>query len=149
MNIKEELYIETKNFVEERMKTTQNLINSIQISLQSETKSSAGDKHETGRAMLQLEREKVGNQFVEIQRLQKILQRIDIKKKSELACLGSLITTDNGIYFIAIGRGVVNYNKQEYFVIAINSPIGKILLGKQKGEEVDFNGKTIKILTVS
>ena len=148
MNIKEQLFKEAKKFVADRLMTTQNLIESIQHSLQSETKSSAGDKHETGRAMLQLEREKVGNQFVEIQRLQKILQRIDIHKKSELVCLGSLVNTDNGTYFIAIGRGIVNYNQKAYFVIASNSPIGKILLGKQKGDAVNLNGKAISILGV-
>ena len=148
MNIKEQLFKEAKDFVSDRLKTTQNQIDSIQYSLQSETKSSAGDKHETGRAMLQLEREKAGNQFIEIQRLHKILQRIDISKSSKLACLGSLVTTDNGVYFIAIGRGVVNYNEQQYFVTALNSPVGKILLGKQEGDKFIFNNKTIQILKI-
>ena len=38
----------------------------IKEALFEEIKSSVGDKHETGRAMLQLEREKVGNQFYEV-----------------------------------------------------------------------------------
>ena len=35
----------------------------ILAALESESKSSAGDKHETGRAMVQLEREKLGEQI--------------------------------------------------------------------------------------
>ena len=36
--------------------------------LASESKNSAGDKHETGRAMLQLEREKLGEQIKKTER---------------------------------------------------------------------------------
>ena len=58
MTIKQELYKLCLEYVENRFQTIQNTIKEIQESLGSETKSSAGDKHETGRAMLQLEREK-------------------------------------------------------------------------------------------
>lgn len=71
MNIKQELSNQCLEFVENRFQTIQNTINEIQESLLSETKSSAGDKHETGRAMLQLEREKSGNQLAEIQKIKK------------------------------------------------------------------------------
>ena len=148
MNIKEILYNDTLQFVENRYQVVQNLISSIQQSLQSETKSSAGDKHETGRAMLQLEREKAGNQYIEIERLQHVLQRIDIKKISTKISLGSLVTTNKGIYFIAIGRGLVNINNHDYYVIALNSPIGKLLFGKEKGDAVVFNKQKIEILTI-
>ena len=40
---------------------------SLQKDLTSEIKSSAGDKHETGRAMIQLELEKLGNQIHKIE----------------------------------------------------------------------------------
>jgi hypothetical protein len=66
MNIKKELYNQCFSFIENRLLTVKKTMAEIQESLLSETKSSAGDKHETGRAMLQLEREKAGNQLVEI-----------------------------------------------------------------------------------
>ena len=68
LKIKENLYLQCVDFVENRFQTIQKTIDEIQESLTSETKSSAGDKHETGRAMLQLEREKAGNQLAEIQK---------------------------------------------------------------------------------
>ena len=148
MNLKEQLFNDTKQFVTLRYTVIQNQINAIQKSLQSETKSSAGDKHETGRAMLQLEREKAGNQFIEIERLQQILNRIDITKTSQKISLGSLVTTTNGIYFIAIGRGLVTLNNQNYYVIALYSPIGKLLFGQQKGAVFSFNNKLIEILDI-
>jgi len=60
------LYDLCADFIETKRQTIQHTIVEIQHSLTSETKSSAGDKHETGRAMLQLEREKIGNQLAEI-----------------------------------------------------------------------------------
>ena len=56
ISIKESLYNECKNALNLRLKVLQQTISDIETNLQSETKSSAGDKHETGRAMLQLER---------------------------------------------------------------------------------------------
>ncbi|MFD1615778.1 hypothetical protein [Gelatiniphilus marinus] len=52
MKIKEELFSQCVVFVNSRFQTIKNTISEIQESLTSETKSSAGDKHETGRAML-------------------------------------------------------------------------------------------------
>jgi len=53
MNVKEHLSEFCQEYVDGRILRIQNSIESIQQSLSSETKSSAGDKHETGRAMLQ------------------------------------------------------------------------------------------------
>lgn len=53
-------YIEAKRLLLEEQKKV------LQGALMSESKSSAGDKHETGRAMVQLDREKLGNQIAEL-----------------------------------------------------------------------------------
>jgi len=66
LEIKQQLFNKCLDAIDSRFQTIQNTISEIQESLTSETKSSAGDKHETGRAMLQLEREKAGNQLSEI-----------------------------------------------------------------------------------
>jgi len=72
MTLKENLYQQCVLTVENRFKTIQEIISSHQKSLNSETKSSAGDKHETGRAMLQLEMEKAGQQLASIQQMKEI-----------------------------------------------------------------------------
>ena len=46
---------------------------SIEQALQSETKNTAGDKHETSRAMLQLEREQSGQKIAEYKSYLEIL----------------------------------------------------------------------------
>lgn len=148
-SIKHLLYKACESFLKERADTLHEIIAGIQESLQSETKSSAGDKHETGRAMLQLEREKAGNQFAAIQQQQQLLAKVNVDKENSIVSLGSLVQTADGIYFIAISKGLITIENKPYFVVAPQSPIGKLLLGKKQGDQVVFNGKTIQIEAIS
>jgi len=145
MTAKEELYKACKVFLDNRLQAVLGRIANIQESLQSETKSSAGDKHETGRAMLQLEREKAGNQLLDIQKQQELFSRVTIDTPSDVACLGSIAITDKGTYFLAISVGAITFKAKTYYAISPSSPIGKVLLGKKNGEEFVFNGVTQRI----
>ena len=138
-NIKEQLMKECFQFVEKRMKTIQKTIDSNKHDLLSETKSSAGDKHETGRAMIQLEMEKASQQLSVVNEMNEILKRISIKESSNNIKLGSIIKTTNGTYFLAISVGQVTVENETYFVVSSKSPIGIQLLGKQVGEIIPFN----------
>ncbi|WP_299604750.1 3-oxoacyl-ACP synthase [uncultured Aquimarina sp.] len=144
-SIKEILYDHCRQFVEERLSRIHDRMNSLQESLTSETKSTAGDKHETGRAMLQLEREKTGVQLSEAKKLNEILSKVDISSNSSVAHLGSLVTTSTGNYFLSISVGEIIIDKVAYFAIGINTPIGKMLLGKTVGARFLFNGKNVVI----
>ncbi len=138
MKIKQKLYNACFEFVEQRLKTIQNTINGIQESLTSETKSSAGDKHETGRAMLQLEREKAGRQLAEIQNVKAQLSKIDIEKSSEVIGLGSLVFTTQLNYFISVSAGQLTNGSELFYAISPDTPIGKLLIGKRVGNQVVF-----------
>jgi len=140
MTVKVELYKACKVFLDDRLQVVLGRIANIQESLQSETKSSAGDKHETGRAMLQLEREKAGNQLADIQKQHELFSRVNIDTSSEVARLGSIVTTNKGVYFLAISVGVITIDSKAYYAISPSSPIGKVLLGKKNEEEFAFNG---------
>jgi len=137
--IKEQLYKACTVFVNNSLETVTNVIDSNKKALYSETKSSAGDKHETGRAMLQLEMEKAGQQLAGINLMAEILDKVSIEKSSEIACLGSLIITSKATYFLAISIGKVLVETAGYFVISVQSPIGKQLLGKKIGAVISFN----------
>ena len=136
IEIKEALLKECKSFVEKRLKNIEETISSNQKALQTETKSSAGDKHETGRAMLQLEMEKAGKQLLGVSKMNQILSQIDTAKKSNIANLGSVICTSNGNYFLSISAGKIEIEEGIYYAVSIASPIGQLLLGKE--EEGDF-----------
>ncbi|PHS03741.1 MAG: 3-oxoacyl-ACP synthase [Kordia sp.] len=148
MTVKEQLYEECKKFLLGRLNSVIGRIDNIQESLQSETKSSAGDKHETGRAMLQLEREKAGNQLADIQKQQELFSRVVIDTSSDVARLGSIIITDKGAYFLAISAGAIVAEGNTYYAISPSSPIGKILLGKKNGVAFVFNGIRQQIMEI-
>lgn len=149
MNVKRELFDRCVEMIDKRYRTIENTIKSHQKSLNSETKSSAGDKHETGRAMLQLEMEKAGQQLLAMQQTQETLSKIDPTKKATVASLGAIVTTDQGNYFLSVSAGRIEVKDKVYFAISTSSPIGRLLLGKKEGEELIWNGKKIKIQKIS
>ncbi|CAM1350181.1 3-oxoacyl-ACP synthase [Tenacibaculum halocynthiae] len=148
MNVKELLYNECEAFVNNRLQTIENIISSNKKALHSETKSSAGDKHETGRAMLQLEMEKAGQQLNGVQQMKETLARIVLTANSSTSCLGSIIETNLFTYFLSISAGKIIVNNKTFFAVSVSSPIGKLLLGKTVNDELTFNGKKIAIKNI-
>ncbi len=150
MDLKQKLYEECKLHVDKREETVTTIINSHQKALTSETKSSAGDKHETGRAMLQLEMEKAGQQLQSITLMKETLAKVDISKHNGVARLGSLITTTKAVYFLSISAGLlkIENTKKTYFAISVSSPIGKLFLGKKIGEVISFNNNIMEVLAI-
>ena len=136
-------------FVNKRLQTVEEILHSHQKSLQSETKSSVGDKHETGRAMIQLEMEKASQQLTGISEMNEILSKIDSsnsgKSNRKMAHLGSVVYTTKANYFLSISAGQIVTENKVFYAISTSSPIGKLLLGKLENEEFIFDGKPIKI----
>lgn len=119
----------------------------ILIALESESKSSAGDKHETGRAMIQLEREKLGEQIKKIEKNQAVLYQLKHYKSSGIVRFGSAVQTNKANYYIAIATDSCTIKSTLFHCISPQSPIGVLLLGKKVGDQLMFNGIT-SIITV-
>lgn len=149
MSLKHLLYKQCNLYVEKREQTVITIITSAQKALTSETKSSAGDKHETGRAMLQLEMEKAGQQLQGINQMKETLAKINIEKSSEIAHLGSIVSTNKISYYLSISAGQLTIESNTYFAISISSPIGRLLLGKKVGDSFTFNNNEMLITTVN
>lgn len=131
-----------------RLQSVLAVIEDIIQSLQSETKSSAGDKHETGRAMLQLEREKAGHQLAEIEKTKQILSKINVESTSKNIGLGSIVFTSQSNYFISISAGELKVDGETFYAISASTPIGQLLLGKSVGDELTFRNITFNITKV-
>jgi hypothetical protein len=116
-------------------------IKSIIESRDSNTKSSAGDKHETARAMMQIELDNNENQLAKIVGTLNDLARIDISKVSAKAEFGSLIFTSQGNYFISIGFGKLDHEGTTYYAVSPKSPIGLALKNKCEGDKFNFQGR--------
>ncbi len=148
MPTKQQLYDFCQTFVEGRISRIRNNIKDVQESLSSETKSSAGDKHETGRAMLQLEREKMGQQLAEAEKIRMVLAKVGLENKSGTVGLGSWVKTSKTDYFLSISAGEYKDNGPSVFCISTGTPIGRLLLGKSEGDTITFNLEEIKILKI-
>ncbi len=114
-----------------------------------DTKSSAGDKHEVGRAMIQQELDQQEAQLAKLQGLQQELARVPLQRVFDRVAFGGLVTTDQGSYFIAIGLGQVEVNGETCFAISLASPVGEALKDKQVGDVVIFNGRAITVQAIT
>src|SRR5210317_1066841 len=92
-----------------KMQLLENAMSEQKESLFNETKSSAGDKYETGRAMVHLEMEKLSRQNAELRNMLSILQSVDIENVKKTAELGALVKTNQGLYFIAASIGKLEH----------------------------------------
>lgn len=111
----------------------------ISGSMENETKSSAGDKHETARAKMQSEHEKLSWQLDELKNQYEQLSKIDRDRSTELISSQNLVYTDKGIFFIIIPLGKIEMDGKTMYVISPTSPLGKALIGLKLDEKVKVN----------
>ncbi len=140
MDIKENLLQSCRNFAQEKLTAIQNTLSELSDSVGSDSKSTAGDKHETGRAMLHLEQEKAGEQLQQAQDTVRAIHKISIQKVSTKIVAGSLVITNRGNFFIAISAGKITIETVDYYAVSPNAPIAQKLIGLSKNEKVKFNG---------
>ncbi len=137
------------DIVEQQLAGIIDALKDAQDGANNETKSSAGDKHETGRAMAQLETEKLTVQLTEANKLKTLFQKIDNTQKFETIVTGSLIKTNKGLFYLTVGLGKVIIEAKTVFVISTASPIGKLLLNKKEKETFSFNNINYLIERIS
>lgn len=123
-------------------------VEEIQAAANEETKSSAGDKFETGRAMMQQEKDKMAHQLAVNISWKNQLALLNPAETKEGVEIGSLVITQEGKYYLSIPLGKLKLAGQTYFAISLASPIGKALLNKKSRDEIVFQGRKISILQV-
>ena len=123
----------------------QRAMEDAQQSANTETKSSAGDKHETGRALLQLEQEKNVKQLAEAKELKEKLLKIEPKITSSIVSLGSVVFTSSGNFYISVAAGKLQIEEDSYFAISPASPLAVKLLGSKPADLIALNGRTYEI----
>ncbi len=131
-----------------KAETVNKILLSNKKALESETKSSAGDKHETGRAVLQLEMEKASQQIVVIEKMLQSLKRIPADRIQKTVATGSVVRTSGFDFYISASLGEIVIDHAKYYAISARSPIGNLLMGKKAGDSIDFKGEEIYITEV-
>lgn len=120
----------------------------LQQSIASETKSSVGDKFETGRAMLHLEQEKLEFHIREAADQLLLLHTLERPPLSTVVSNGSLVATNRGYFFISGALGKINIDNTTIMAISALSPLGKSLIGHSINETIEVNKTLYTILSL-
>ena len=146
VDIKAQLIRNCYTTIENKVEMLNKELELVQANANEETKSSAGDKYETGRAMMMLEKEKLLSQKTQHQNQLKPLAKIDPKKLLEVVEVGAVVKTNGPAYFIATSLGEITLNGHRYFVVSPVSPIAQAMLGKKIGDEFRFGKNQNQII---
>lgn len=115
-------------------------LNELSGAASNDSKSTAGDKHETANAMQHIEQEKIGKQLKEAEEQLAVLEKIDITLQSSKVIKGSLIKTNKGYLFLGVGLGKIMVEKEMVITLSAQSPLGAKLLGLKAKEKTEMNG---------
>lgn len=144
-----QLYEHCMNLLLKRSEELRNAIDSVQSSANSETKSTAGDKHETARAMAQLEVEMLSRQLSEANKSIESLQRLRNPDRTGIAQPGSVVVTSVGTFFIAVSIANLEIAGEKVMAISPEAPLAKAIVGRKAGDEVRWSDKQLAIIAVS
>lgn len=148
-DIKEQLYILCAEYIRTREADIKQAMTDAQEAANNETKSSAGDKYETGREMMQQEIEMGQARLNELKKIRSVLEHIAPTQLSATVIPGSVVYTSNGNYYLSISAGQLKVDGIAYYAISAASPIGTKLIGQKSGYEFILNGKKFIIEKVA
>jgi transcription elongation GreA/GreB family factor len=123
----------------ERLELLKYSLQQLEESMQSESKRSSGDKHETGRAKMQAEQETLHTQVLFVRQQLHLLYKIDKLTKLDSAKPGALIKTSKGYFYVALGLGKLHVGNIPVFAVSPESPIGNKLMSVKAGDSFTFN----------
>ncbi len=134
--LKQKIYMACKEQLEQKVIMLQALLQELSESNAGENKSSAGDKHETARAMVHLEQEKTGQQLQQTLVQLEELGKIDPGLSSSRIRNGSLIHTNQGYIFLGLALGKIKVDATPVVVLSLHSPLGSQLSRSVTGDKV-------------
>ena len=126
--------------VQSRKNNLTEAIAQAQESMLLETKSSSGDKHETARAKMQIELEKLSSQLNELEHQILYLNKINFEILPSVVQPGAIVKTDKGDFVVALGIGKIESESFKIYGISTSSPIGQQMIGKKIGDTFTING---------
>ena len=148
MSTNKEALIDTAiSVLNEKLLNIQTELNGLDLSLKNETKSSAGDKFETSREMIQQEREKLYNLQLNTKHMLDLLSST-MEKNPTVVESGALVETDKACLHISIPLGKISLGELTVFFISPSSPLAQAMLNKKVSDAVVFNGVEHKIISI-
>jgi hypothetical protein len=145
-DFKEKIFLHCLTLLEKREKEIKAEIGNLREGIANDSKSSMGDKYETSREMSQQEINRLEQQLGNNGQQLFQLKSLNLSTSTKSVGLGSLVKTNIGNFFISIGLGEIVVEQHPVFLISAVSPLGKLIIGKNEGDQFEMNKKEIKIL---
>jgi len=145
MTLKEKIYVQYQQMLETKISGLQKQLTDLKESTANETKSTAGDKYETARAMLQIEQDNTRRQLQEVMEQQAVFSIIDISLPATEVIRGSLVKTNKGYLFISVALGKIVVDGITVIALSPQSPLGQQLMGMKPTNTTTINNTTYSI----
>jgi hypothetical protein len=129
MTLKQKIYNHYQAVINDKIRVLQKTLDDLKESGKNETKSTAGDKHETALAMLQIEQANTRQQLKEMIAQKDTLQKINPTIIASIVLQGSLIKTNKGYLFVSVALGKAVVDGVAVIALSAQSPLGAKLMG--------------------
>jgi hypothetical protein len=149
MTLKQKIHLHYSNLINEKINLLQNILADLKESGTNETKSTAGDKHETALAMLQIEQANKRTQLNELVQQKEVLQKLNPSVSATTILNGSLVKTNIGYFYISTSLGKINVDDVEIMAISAQSPLANKIIGLNVGQTAKINNMTYTIEEIS
>lgn len=140
MHFKQKTYDQFLILLNEQIDSFQFQLDELSESVLNETKSTAGDKHETALVMLQTEQSQVAKHLYDAIDNKTIYAQIDLNSGNDFIKSGSLVKTSKGYFFISIALPKITIEGKTIFAISTKSPLGEQLMGRKVNDKIQVNG---------
>lgn len=143
MTFKQKIYAHCLTLLNSKIQELENTLQELSASAASDTKSSAGDKHETARAMVQIEQENVGKQLNQALEQKSLIEKTAShlsRGQGQEVRPGSLVRTNKGYLYLSLALGKISIDGLTIMVISPQSPLGFKLMGLQVNGSATING---------
>jgi transcription elongation GreA/GreB family factor len=148
MKLKQKIYNHYLLVIHDKASMLQKILDDLKYSGTNETKSTAGDKHETALAMLQIEQANTRAQLQEVLKQKAALEKINPALTVSVVLNGSLIKTNCGYLFMSIALGKAEVDKTSVIALSPLSPLGQKLMGLKMGDSAVINSATYLIESI-
>src|SRR4051812_37830754 len=148
MTFKENVYEQCRKVVNDKIEFLRQTLRDLKESASNETKSTAGDKHETALAMLQIEQENISRQLETSLVTKLSIEKINAGIRPEQVVNGALIKTNKGYLYVIAALGKITVDQMTVVALSAHSPLGSKLMGLNVGEMATINGMTYKIESI-
>jgi hypothetical protein len=135
--------------LDQNLKNRRGHLHSLRESLGSETKSSAGDKHETGRAMIHSEQARVQDSVNRLEAmLSKLRQYAAVIGPIQRVSPGALVETTGPWVLVGVPMGKVQLPDALVLCVGAEAPLAQQWHGAQPGDQVVLGSQQLTIQAI-